>query len=164
MYHLGRSLAIIAPLTLIQVPSMSQTIPEEQDAFLEYPFFFFGNIILIVPPYSFITPRYSVKIANFNDFRKTATKVIKSARKLADNEAERLHEYSVFADNLINLQTTYEYSISPELGGALGGYASLWKRLGDLRSEMVNAPSTFSSYQFLRRFSTHAKRSHSLLL
>ena len=81
-----------------------------------------------------------MKVANFNEFRKTAAKVIKSARKLVDHEAERMHEYSVFADNLISLQTTYEYGISPELGGSLGNYAGLWKKLGDLRAEMVCSP------------------------
>lgn len=81
--------------------------------------------------------RYAVKVANFNEFKKAATKVIKSARKIAEHEAERLHEYSSFADNLMNLQSSYEYSVSPELGGALGNYAGLWKKLGDLRSELV---------------------------
>lgn len=76
-------------------------------------------------------------MANFHEFKKTATKVIKTARKIVEHEAERLHEYSVLADHLMTLQTTYEYYVSPELCGALGSYASLWKKLGDLRSEMV---------------------------
>eukprot|EP00026_Physarum_polycephalum_P001752 Phypoly_transcript_01754.p1 GENE.Phypoly_transcript_01754~~Phypoly_transcript_01754.p1 ORF type:complete len:1009 (+),score=124.58 Phypoly_transcript_01754:82-3108(+) len=115
VFHLGKALAVIAPLTLLQVPSMSQAIPQEQDAFLEY----------------------SVKVEHFNEFRKTAAKVIKSARKLVEHETERLHEYASFAENLYGLQTAYECGVSPELGGAFGNYSNLWKKLGDLRSEML---------------------------
>lgn len=53
---------------------------------------------------------------NFNEFRKTAAKLIKSARKMAEHEAERMREYSIFSDHLVKLQASYEHSVSPELG------------------------------------------------
>lgn len=81
--------------------------------------------------------RYSIKIDSFNEFRKSALKVIKSARKLADHEADRMHEYNIFADNLTHLHATYDWSLSPELGGAFSSYGHMWKRLGELRTEMV---------------------------
>eukprot|EP01132_Coremiostelium_polycephalum_P009133 gene9133-11190_t len=79
---------------------------------------------------------YDLKIESLQNFRKTTTKIIKSARKYFEVEPESFKEQGHFSEHLTTAKTCLDGSIESTLSHSLEHYSSAIKKIGYLRSEL----------------------------